>query len=238
MNPVYAVAISPDGQFVAAGRANQIFIYHAPSKRALGRLTDPELLKSGAYDKPGVAHLDLVQSLAFSPDNQWLASGGYRTVKLWHREPNAKVADLAALEAAPRSLAVSPDGKLAAFGEENGKIQLYDLATGKPIRAFEGHTAAVNGLAFSADGSQLVSGSQDKTFRLWNVADAKLIDAAVETPAPVNAVALVTEGKQVATGGADNIIRIWNLPGSEAAEAAKKEAAEAAKKAAEEKKRK
>src|SRR5207249_10014879 len=74
VNPILSVAVSPDGQFAAAGRANQIFLYHVPSKREVGRLTDPGLLKSGVYKKPGVAHLDLVQSLPFSPDNESLSS--------------------------------------------------------------------------------------------------------------------------------------------------------------------
>ena len=39
VNPIYAVAISPDGQYAAAGRSNQIFLYHVPSRRAIGRLT-------------------------------------------------------------------------------------------------------------------------------------------------------------------------------------------------------
>ena len=43
INPIYAVAITPDGQYAAASRANQIFLYHVPSKRELGRLTDPSL---------------------------------------------------------------------------------------------------------------------------------------------------------------------------------------------------
>ena len=88
VNPIYAVAITPDGQYAAASRANQIFVYHVPSKRALGRLTDPKLLESGLYKGPGVADLDLIQSLAFSPDGQLLASGGFRTAKLWRRGRN------------------------------------------------------------------------------------------------------------------------------------------------------
>jgi WD40 repeat protein len=211
VNPIFAAAISPDGQYAAAGRANQIFLYHIPSKRELGRLTDPSLLQRGVYQQPGVADLDLIQSLAFSPDGELLASGGYRTIKLWRKPPRQKKLDLAGLEGPPRSIAVSADGKSAAIGEETGKIKVYDLANGQIAKNLQGHGGPVTGVAFTADGTKLVSGSQDKTFRVWNLADGAQI-ASVETPAPVNAVAIVTDGTQVATGGADNSLRIWALP--------------------------
>ena len=76
LNPVYAISMTDDGQYVAAGRANQIFIYHVPTKTLVTRLTDPALIKSGIYKQPGNAHRDLVQSLQFNPDNTLLASVG------------------------------------------------------------------------------------------------------------------------------------------------------------------
>src|SRR5947209_9889008 len=45
LNPIYAVALTADGQFAACARANQIFIYHLPSKQLVTRLTDSQLLK-------------------------------------------------------------------------------------------------------------------------------------------------------------------------------------------------
>src|SRR5438309_3357466 len=62
LNPIYAVALTSDGQFAACARANQIFIYHIPSKQLVTRLSDPQLLKAGLYGKLGVAHRDLVHS--------------------------------------------------------------------------------------------------------------------------------------------------------------------------------
>src|SRR5262245_26629402 len=100
VNPIYAVAITPDGQYAAASRANQIFVVHVPSRRELGRLTDPALLSGNIYKQPGVADLDLVQSLRFSPDGTLLASGGFRTVKLWRKTTAGKTADLPEAEAA------------------------------------------------------------------------------------------------------------------------------------------
>ncbi len=220
INPIYAVAITPDGQYAAAGRANQIFLYHVPSKRELGRLTDPSLLEKGVYKQPGVADLDLIQALKFSPDGQWLASGGFRTVKLWQKPAGGKRLDLAGLEGPPRSIAVSPDGKQAAIGEETGKVKIFDLTNGQVAKTLQGHGAAVTGVAFTADGSKLVTSSLDKTFRVFNLADSQQI-ASIETAAPINAVAIVGEGKLVATAGADNMLRTWDLPAAQPAEAPK-----------------
>ncbi|MEX2114478.1 MAG: c-type cytochrome domain-containing protein, partial [Pirellulales bacterium] len=182
MNPIYAVAMSPDAQLAACSRANQIFIYNLASGAQVTRLTDAALVESGLYKQQGVAHLDLVQSLAFSPDGNLLASGGYREVKLWRRPHDVRRAELPPAASAVQAIAVSPDGKLAAIGEASGEIKLWDLATLKDPKLLAGHTAATGALQFLPDGSRLISGSQDKSVRVWNVADGAVI-AQVETPA-------------------------------------------------------
>ncbi|MFM2097323.1 MAG: Chromosome partition protein Smc, partial [Planctomycetota bacterium] len=209
INPIYAVAVSADGQYAAAARANQIFLYHVPSKRELGRLTDPGLLQGGVYKQPGVAHLDLVQSLKFNNAGDQLASGAYREVKLWRRSQNVKKMQLAGLETPPRSVAVTADGKQAAIGEENGKIRLYDLATGQVAKVLEGHAGPVTALRYMTGNTRLVSVSMDKTMRVWNPADGQVVGQA-ESPAPLQSLAVVAEEKQIAVGGADNVIRLWD----------------------------
>ena len=218
VNPIYAVAVSADGRFAAAGRANQIFIYHVPTQREIGRLSDTNLIGNGVYDKPGVAFLDLVQSLAFSPNGDRLAAGGYRTVKVWKRQDNVAVANVEGIADLVRSVSVSADTKLVALGLQNGSIQVVDAATGKQVRTITGHTGPVRGVVFNADGTQLFSGSEDMTVRQWNVADGAEAKS-ITTPAVVNGVALVLGGTQVASAGADNIIRTWALDGDGSAPA-------------------
>ncbi|MFK5920630.1 MAG: hypothetical protein QM496_00510 [Verrucomicrobiota bacterium] len=72
--PVYALTVSPDGRYAAAGHGQNIDIYDIKLKTFLTRLIDPALKSA--------AHLDLVRSLAFDQDGT-LASGGYRVIKLW-----------------------------------------------------------------------------------------------------------------------------------------------------------
>jgi len=45
---------------------------------------------------------------------------------------------------------------------------LWDVATGKTIRRFIGHTHRVNAVDFNSDASVLASGSYDASVRLWD----------------------------------------------------------------------
>lgn len=116
MNSIFCVAVDPEGEYAACSRANQVSIYHIPSKRLVTRLTDEAILKSGLYKRPGVAHQDVVTALAFSPDARYLATGSYREVKLWKLVRPEPVVGRAPTPspAPPASASLSPDAECAA----------------------------------------------------------------------------------------------------------------------------
>ncbi len=172
INPIYSVAVTADGQYAAASRANQIFLVHVPSKRELGRLTDPALLAGGIYKQPGVADLDLIQSLKFSPDGTWLASGGFRTVKLWRKTLGQ--ASLPAIDNAGQasSPAVKNENATsAATGDQPSEVK---VTTGSETKTIN-HGSPVASFAANSDGKRVVSIGADGSAKLWDVAANKSI---------------------------------------------------------------
>ncbi|MEX0819092.1 MAG: c-type cytochrome domain-containing protein, partial [Pirellulaceae bacterium] len=189
VNPIYAVGVTPDGQYAACSRANQIFIYHVPTGQLVTRLTDPTLQARDGDPRPGIAHLDLVQSLAFNRDGDMLASGGFRTAKLWRRPRDMFRLKLDTAKESVAAVAVSPDQKTLAVGADND-VKLWDLADGTLVHTLQGHAAAVSDLRFAEDGVSLFSSSLDKTVRVWSLETGELIGR-LDAPAAINALELV-----------------------------------------------
>ena len=79
---IYAVAMTPDAQYLAAGWGNRLFLFHRPTGQAVTELTAPTEDSSG---KGAPAHRDQVSSVAFRPDGQQLVSGGFKELKFWKR---------------------------------------------------------------------------------------------------------------------------------------------------------
>ncbi|MEX0701437.1 MAG: c-type cytochrome domain-containing protein [Planctomycetales bacterium] len=213
MNAIFSVALSPWGELVACGRANRVSLYAVATGEEVARLTDPALLDIQYEGRPmygpGATHRDFVHSLAFSPDGNLLATGGYRVVKLWERRPNARRFELP-LEGPAAALAVGPQRKFAAVAAGRS-VRLWDLSDGKPGHELAGHEGEVAGVAFSPDGAQVATVA-GKTLRLWSVADGKQL-AQLALVEASRAVAFDGEGKRLVTADADGVARVWQTPG-------------------------
>ncbi|WP_422615951.1 helix-hairpin-helix domain-containing protein, partial [Nodularia spumigena] len=78
-------------------------------------------------------HCNWVNSVAYSPDGQTLASGSAdNTIKIWNVTTGKLLQTLTAHSGSVNSVAYSPDGQTLASGSTDNTIKIWNVTTGKP----------------------------------------------------------------------------------------------------------
>jgi WD40 repeat protein len=140
---VYALVVMSDGTTIAAsgGRrevARERFSepYEPDRSIWLGNLTgQPEPRRLLASNVEGTRHGGAVNTLAFSPDQRWLASGSSdATVRLWSMTGSDEVRIMEGHTGAVGALAFSRDGTILASTGTDQTVRLWrmDRPTGPP----------------------------------------------------------------------------------------------------------
>jgi WD40 repeat protein len=215
VHPVRGLSVSSDHSAVAAAHGNRIDVYDAGSGNHVRALVDPEV--RSADGKPlRSAHLALVESLAWSVDGKFLASGSYQTVTLWDAQSGQVRQRLTGFADRVVALAFSGDGKFLATGggapTEDGEIKIFEVATGKQVIDIKsGHSDTVFGVAFSPDGKMLATCGADKFVKTWQVPAGKLVKAFEGHTHHVLDVGWKADGKLLASAGADNVVKVWDF---------------------------
>ncbi|KAJ5130731.1 uncharacterized protein N7515_006770, partial [Penicillium bovifimosum] len=156
-------------------------------------------------------HSDRVWSVAFSPDNQIVASGSDdKTVKLWHSQTGEEIRTLKGHSYPIYSIAFSPDSQIVASGSEDGTIKLWDTTTGKELRHLKGHSRFVHSVAFSPDSQLLASGSSDETIKLWDTQTGRNVRVLEGHTTWIRSVTFSPDSRTVASSG-NWTITIWDI---------------------------
>ncbi len=106
------------------------------------------------------------------------------------------------------ALAFSPDSRTLASGSVDGKVFLWDVATGKLITTIP-TDADVSALAFSPDGKRLAWGTLDSTITTWNLAESKS-DGSHQQKCPVGKLAFLPDSQHFVSQCGENL-RVWDF---------------------------
>ncbi|MBD2610955.1 ribosome assembly protein 4 [Nostoc punctiforme FACHB-252] len=157
-------------------------------------------------------HSDRVNSVAYSPNGQQLASAGDdNTIKIWDVSSGQLLKTLKGHSDRVFSVAYSPNGQQLASASVDNTIKIWDVSSGKLLKFLKGHSKGVTSVAYSPNGQQLASASVDKTIKIWDVSSGKLLKSLKGHSKGVTSVAYSPNGQQLASASVDNTIKIWDV---------------------------
>lgn len=195
---ITSVAFSPDGQnLFAANEIGSVQVWARNDNR------------NPFYSFQG--HNTPIASVAVSTDGKRALSGEWGTganMLLW----DIPLGDVIVKhEVGNATVAISPDGHLAASGGGEGALDLWDISTQEHLYHLEGHTEAIQSLAFSPTSQTLLSGSRDMTLRLWNLTNGQELAIWEGHEGNITSVAISPDGQLAASGSFDTTIRLWDM---------------------------
>ncbi|HTU21914.1 MAG TPA: sigma factor-like helix-turn-helix DNA-binding protein, partial [Gemmataceae bacterium] len=186
------------------------------------RFGDP--LPPGALTRLGtirLRHGGHAKSVAFTPDGKSLVSGGFDGwAFLWDVATGKRLR--AFRGGSINSVAIDPKGKTVALADfSDGKVILYELATGKELATCPGHRGGTEIVVFSPDGKWLASagkdkeiGGKDNRIRVWDAATLREVRSWQVDRVALYQLRFTPDGKGLAaticSGGTKNEFRFWD----------------------------
>jgi len=201
---VESLAYSPDGKTLASGAFGEVVLWDADKGTIRQRLT---------------GFTDRVVALEFSHNGKLLAAGG--------GVPTAD-GEIKIFDAASGKLTVeiknghsdtvfgvsfSPDDKKLATCAADKFVKVFELPSGKFLKAFEGHTHHVLGVGWKADGKLLASAGADNVIKIWDFDMGEQLRTIVGHGKQVTRLVFIGTSDQFATCSGDQTVRFWNING-------------------------
>ena len=199
---IFCLAISPDGQTVAAGDSGgSITFWDVATRNVRHRI---------AGDGP-----DQIYAVGYSPDGKllaWAEMGG--GVVLWNLAEDREAAVLQGHRGPAGSLAFSPDGKTLVSGGGSGDatLRIWDVATRKErvVVPATDPIGPINAVASSPDGKTIAATAGDAGVKLYDMADGRVRATIGGKGRTVICLAFSPDGKTLATGDG-GAIHLWDF---------------------------
>merc|ERR1740139_627715 len=124
------------------------------------------------------SHVDAINSVSFSTDGQYLASGSSDfTIKIWETEGWSLVHDIGGLSFGVNSIAFDRNGGYLVSGSDHREIKIWNTLDWSDFDTVVGHDDTISQIQFSPSGRYLASVSRDNRTKIWDTSDWTIVES-------------------------------------------------------------
>lgn len=196
---IYALAVSPDGSWIAGGGEDGTIYLWNRDGNLVTRLTE---------------HSERVNGLDFSADSSLLASASSDgKAILWNVNSQNLVRTLRQDDDSQSALAVafSKTGQSVMVARRNGSIELWDSRTGQMRTSLGGHLGGTTGLAVHPNGRWLASSGSDRTVKIWDISSGRILKTLRGHEATIFSLSFNETGDRLASCDFNAVTKIWDV---------------------------
>jgi len=148
-----------------------------------------------------------VVTAALAPNGEHAVVGGESGVDLFNciSKQRVHISD----DGMVFAVAISPDGKWLLTGDDKGKINMFEMPSGRPYKQLQVEGQVTN-IVFTADGAYFAARSMSSTVKIWAAADASEI-AALRHGGIVQSISFTRDGLKLCAGTKNGLVDLWDL---------------------------
>ena len=199
---VDALTYSPDGRYLASGSFQEVSLWDS---------------HTGVLREKITGFMDRVVALGFSPNGKLLATGGGAPsedgeIKVFEIPSCKLVVDIKNGHSDEVfGVSFSPDGtKLAACAADKF-VKVFEMPSGKFLKAFEGHTHHVLDVGWKGDGKLLASAGADNAIKVCDYEKGEQARTIAGHTKQITRLEFIGKTPQFVTCSGDNTVRFWNV---------------------------